>query len=349
MAVFYSENVLQIRDIYNRLQDEMSVKIFENRLLYSLTGDMKYIDSIAPPLRDESISYYSQFHNIVVYGAGHMGMYFALLCGDSVKISAFCDKDKTKHRTARHGYPVISLEELKENYISSTIAISITDDKAVSEIKNELQSMGFNENQILSLKDRLDDTFPQKQYFDKDILNLKDGEIFVDGGCFDFGTCSDFVKHCGGSYRKIIAFEPSPNQYSACVNNSKNYRDISIYPYALWNKNTELNFDNHDGSNASVSCDSSDSISVKAVMLDDILNSEKATFIKLDVEGAELNALMGAEQTIRNYHPKLAICVYHKPEDIWEIPAYILSLHDDYKFYLRHYSFNMDETVLYAV
>ena len=71
--------------------------------------------------------------------------------------------------------------------------------------------------------------------------------------------------------------------------------------------------------------------------------------IKLDVEGAELKALQGAEKTILQCRPKLAVCIYHKPEDIVEIPAYLLSLHSDYKFYIRHYQMSANETVLYAI
>ena len=62
-----------------------------------------------------------------------------------------------------------------------------------------------------------------------------------------------------------------------------------------------------------------------------------------------MNALIGAEETIRKYKPKLAISLYHKPEDIWEIPAYIISLQKGYRLYLRHYSPWHEETVLYAV
>ena len=69
----------------------------------------------------------------------------------------------------------------------------------------------------------------------------------------------------------------------------------------------------------------------------------------MDIEGAELEALKGAEETIKRYRPKLAICVYHKPEDIVEIPKYILNINPDYKLYLRHYSDNAGETVLYAI
>ena len=69
----------------------------------------------------------------------------------------------------------------------------------------------------------------------------------------------------------------------------------------------------------------------------------------MDIEGAELEALKGAKETIKRNHPKLAICVYHKPEDIVDIPKFILELDPEYKLYLRHYSDNAGETVLYAI
>ncbi len=73
------------------------------------------------------------------------------------------------------------------------------------------------------------------------------------------------------------------------------------------------------------------------------------TFIKLDVEGAEYEALKGAEKLIQNCRPTLAVSVYHKAQDIWELPELILSMAPEYTFYLRHYSLSSEETVLYAV
>lgn len=77
--------------------------------------------------------------------------------------------------------------------------------------------------------------------------------------------------------------------------------------------------------------------------------SEKITFIKMDIEGAEYNALLGCKKIIKEQRPKLAICIYHKPEDIIQIPSLILSLNEEYIFYIRHYSTIWGETVLYAL
>ena len=78
-------------------------------------------------------------------------------------------------------------------------------------------------------------------------------------------------------------------------------------------------------------------------------SGERITFIKMDVEGAELKSLMGACNTIRRDRPKLAISIYHKDKDMVRIPLYIRSLIPDYRLYVRHYSNNANETVLYAV
>ena len=82
--------------------------------------------------------------------------------------------------------------------------------------------------------------------------------------------------------------------------------------------------------------------------IDNVVKDERVTFIKMDIEGAELKSLMGARNTIIKNHPRLAICAYHKPEDLYELPGYILSLVPEYKFLLRHYCTSQYETVLYA-
>ena len=86
---------------------------------------------------------------------------------------------------------------------------------------------------------------------------------------------------------------------------------------------------------------------MKAVSLDSVVEKrEQVTFIKLDVEGAELEALQGAKRIITENRPKLAVCLYHKKEDYWRIPYYVKSLVPEYRLYIRHYSNYSAETAV---
>ena len=96
--------------------------------------------------------------------------------------------------------------------------------------------------------------------------------------------------------------------------------------------------------------DKSGNTEIEVVRLDDFIPSdEKITFIKMDIEGAEIDALNGCKNILQKYKPKLAICIYHKPDDLWEIPLLIKRLVPEYQIYIRHYSNYLWETVCYAV
>ena len=94
---------------------------------------------------------------------------------------------------------------------------------------------------------------------------------------------------------------------------------------------------------------SNEYISVPVCSIDSELKGVVPTFIKMDIEGAEMEALWGAVEIIKSFKPRLAISVYHKPEDMTDIMEYLLQINPDYKFYLRHYSSCCWETVLYAL
>ena len=120
----------------------------------------------------------------------------------------------------------------------------------------------------------------------------------------------------------------------------------SVIRKGLWDKEDVLCFKAY--SNGSSRLEKKGEIKIPVGSLDDMIRDERVTFIKMDIEGSELEALKGAKNTIRNHHPRLAICIYHKPIDVIEIPAYILELVPEYKFYVRHYDSSLEETVLYA-
>lgn len=88
---------------------------------------------------------------------------------------------------------------------------------------------------------------------------------------------------------------------------------------------------------------------ISTTSIDMIAGGEPVTFIKMDIEGAELEALKGAQETIKKYRPTLAISIYHRPQDIVELPEYIKTLIPEYKLYLRNYHLDHTETVLCAI
>ncbi len=166
-------------------------------------------------------------------------------------------------------------------------------------------------------------------------------------GGYNGDTLFDFVAWSGGKYKKVYVFEPMSDMFQTIKKNviKKHFIDVELYNNALWNKKEDLLFT--EAKAGSYVTEKGKSI-VKGISLDEIVKDEKVTYIKMDIEGSELNALKGAENTIRNSKPRLAICIYHKPEDILELPLYILGLVPEYKFYIRHYCSCIWETVLYA-
>ena len=185
----------------------------------------------------------------------------------------------------------------------------------------------------------------EAQYLD--VFGPVDGETIIDAGCYNGATALRFLEWGKGKVSRIYSFEPDSCSYVRCQDRLKDYADrITLINKGLWNKDDTV-FANPDGSGGS-SVLSKGSTEIKLTSIDNTVNGGKVTLIELDIEGAELKALEGAKNTIICHHPRLAISVYHKPEDIYEIPGYILSLVPEYKFYLRHYSSRNWETVLYA-
>lgn len=181
-----------------------------------------------------------------------------------------------------------------------------------------------------------------KQYFE-DFLDLKEeGESFADIGSYDGKTSLDFIGHCP-RFSKIWAFEPGPDLMEKVQRNLSNYQNIIYCPVAASNKKETLYFE-YGGIGSKLTDDGD--VAVQADKIDEFIK-EKVTFMKMDIEGAESMAIEGAKQTILKYHPRLAICVYHRPGDYVDIPTQILSIRDDYDLYLRQYTEVPYETVMF--
>lgn len=185
------------------------------------------------------------------------------------------------------------------------------------------------------------------QYFDKEIVKFSSQEIMVDCGAYIGDTIETFAKRAV-KYRHIYAFEPD----GKIIDDLKKNIDIptdkyTYFPVGAWSKKATLRFSAQGSGVGNINDDGGEKIEVDSI--DNLLSATAVTFVKMDIEGAEMDALKGAEKVICMYKPKLAICIYHRYEDLYEIPMYIKSLVPEYRLFIRHYSDSPSETVLYAV
>jgi FkbM family methyltransferase len=182
------------------------------------------------------------------------------------------------------------------------------------------------------------------QYFE-DFLNLKEGEIFADIGGFDGATSLEFMKRCS-KYKAIHFFEPEPENMKKSMHELNKYRDIYFYNSGLSNSNEKLRLSTGLGSASRIDDKGDTEISVRR--LDDLVK-EYISFMKMDIEGGEIPALEGAAEHIKYDLPKMAISCYHKPDDFWKIPEFVLSINNRFDLYLRHYTEGIHETVMFFI
>lgn len=215
----------------------------------------------------------------------------------------------------------------------------------------ESQSVFFNFlNSILSSNpDLFSQANKQTQYFVTDIPFSKGYSRFVDCGAFD-GDTALTLHGWKGMIDAIACFEPDQENYNRLCFNLKKERvakEQFFFPCGVWNKIEMLSFLSGKQTAGSI-CETGES-PILCVALDNVIPDFRPTFIKMDVEGAEYEALLGAKEIISYFKPDLAISVYHRIDHMWEIPLFIKTLVPSYKFYLRCHGSHGLETILYAV
>lgn len=193
--------------------------------------------------------------------------------------------------------------------------------------------------------------YKEKPYFPADILKFSDKESFVDCGAFDGDTVIEFLKQVNGSFHKINAYELDSGNYAKLsrtieIFNSSIRSKVQLHNIGLWDKQEKLQYTPLGTESSSISREGIVSIEVDA--MDTLLKNEDISFIKMDIEGAEIKALMGAQKIIRRFRPKLAICIYHNLEHLWEIPLLIKNMVPEYNIYIRHHTKQQYDTVCYA-
>jgi len=207
--------------------------------------------------------------------------------------------------------------------------------------------------------------FPEDsiQYFpdDVELFNTTKELKIVDCGAFIGDTVKSAVVYAKKKDKNLdcmVSYEPDLKNLKALQNeiNAQKFlapsTNFIVFPAGVWKTNEVLKFSS-EGSSASAICDqetqNNNVIEVPAVNLDTTLCGFSPNYIKMDIEGVEAEALLGAAEIIKKNAPVLAICLYHKPTDLWEIPLLINNINPNYNMFLRIYGHLGLEVVLYCV
>ncbi len=356
-----------ITDFYDRLGDEESKNIYKNRWQYVKNHDrVSFIRKMVNAYSDwrlvDFASYYERRRQdnpgkkIVIYGAGKVGQINKCLlekCG--YEVAYMVDKNYEELNTLIFSKEqmIYAPERISEDVNKAIVIISIADaweEKNILRYLRELHGV-HSEDIYCAPSGGVLLAVRGKQYFDLPYMTQEEKEVFVDGGCYDGETSKCFQDWAGKHFKASIGFECDTRSIDLIKKNMKELMEdgqFRLVEAGCYSDQERLHFVESSLPTGSYINDAG-SVSVPVDSIDHVLNGERVSFIKLDVQGVELEALKGAEQTIKEHHPKLAISLYHKDADMYEIPLWLMEIAPDYTFYIRHYDADECETILYAV
>ena len=172
---------------------------------------------------------------------------------------------------------------------------------------------------------------------DMNLLSLSKQEHYLDLGAYNGDTIAEFLSQTHGKYTSIDAFEPDAHNYKKLAAYAAKLDGITLHPYASWNENTTLTFSGKGGRNSAMKPELPGQYkhihSVEAISVDSL--NKDFTFVKMDVEGAEAETLLGMRKLLSRCHPKLLISAYHKPDDFITLPLLLNQLCPGYQIYMR--------------
>ncbi len=191
----------------------------------------------------------------------------------------------------------------------------------------------------------------EKQYFEYGFYEKRQDEVFVDCGAFNGISLKTFLKENENIFEGYYGMEPDAANYEKLeeyieILPEDTRKKLYITSEAAWKDDKGLQLYALHGPGSFAADIGTES--VETVTIDEMLNGKRASYIKMNIEGSEKEALLGAERTIQKYKPRLAIAGYHRTDDFWKIPLMMKEYREDYKIYLRSYM-NHISFVYYAV
>ncbi len=176
----------------------------------------------------------------------------------------------------------------------------------------------------------------EKEEVFSNVINLNSNESYLDLGAYRGDTVEEFLIYSRGEYESITALEPDRRTFKKLCDYLENIPRSTAYQKAMYNEITTLKFSSKAGRQSTIS---EKGEVIETATVDGLFKNKKVTYIKMDVEGAEKEAIDGAEITLKEQKPKLNIALYHRSADIFELPLMIAQINPDYKFYIRRHPY----------
>lgn len=247
---------------------------------------------------------------------------YQLFCGEKYNLPACSDV-----------YSMVQNQELIEK------AFALLEDGSARDIFLKLL-------QFRLLTDKIDiPTLPEKgMYFEYDLFPKDNNEVFIDCGACGGSSLLEFLGANGHEFKSYYGIEPDHVNFQRLRQfisqlDVRDQKKINIYEAAAYSHTKGTNFFILNGPGSFQADNGVDRVST--IKIDDVLNKEKATYIKMNIEGSEVAALKGAEYTIREFQPRMAIMGYHKTSDFWKVPLLMKEYYKEYHLSLRSYMRNV--------
>ena len=261
-----------------------------------------------------------------------------------------------------------NVSDLGGKYYSYDSLVFSRHKKEIEEVYNLLEDDLSKDTYLCMLNARVNCDLPDesivddRQYFClREFMIINPQEVFVDIGAYVGDSMEEYIRRRAGVFGHIYAFEPDPNNYDAMSVRLKRLKEewniddsrIETFKMAVGDHESKAVFESYSdnyglGSKIVPEEKGDGSCQISVTTLNSLFGDKKVSYIKADIESFEYNMLMGGKKVIEMQKPKLAICIYHNPTDMYSIPLLVKRLNPDYKIKIRQHSYNLDETVLYA-
>lgn len=269
-------------------------------------------------------SEYEEFVVVLAFGAGYESLINKI------------DEIAKKHKllvpdTAVIGGEPFTKEYLAENFYKANEVYEKLSDSLSKEVYENV--FAYKITGEISYLQKITTT-PNEAY--EKILKAENLKSYVDLGAYNGDTVREFIGFSNENYEKIIAVEPNGRNFRKLCEYGENVKGLVCKNAVCWSFSGEIPFSKGGGRMAKAD---ENGVMTPCVSVDDLVGELGCDYIKYDVEGAEKMALEGSQNTIKSHKPKLCVALYHRLEDMIDLPLECLRLNPDYKLFVRHYPY----------